>query len=73
MDKTAYQELIDQAARLSLADQRRLLDHLQALIEERNGESGPRSILGLQGLGKEIWEGIDVQEYVDRERASWDG
>ena len=73
MDKTAYQELIDQAARLSLADQRRLLDHLQALIEERNGEAGARSVLELQGLGKEIWEGIDVEEYVDRERVSWDG
>jgi len=73
MDKTAYQELIDQAARLSLADQRRLLDHLQALIEERNSEAGARSVLELQGLGKEIWEGIDVEEYVDRERVSWDG
>jgi hypothetical protein len=29
--------------------------------------------LDLQGLGKEIWKGIDAQEYVDRERASWNG
>ena len=31
------------------------------------------SILQLQGLGKEIWQGIDAQEYVDRERAAWNG
>jgi hypothetical protein len=31
------------------------------------------SILQLQGLGKEIWQGIDAQEYVDGERASWNG
>ena len=31
------------------------------------------SILKLQGLGKEIWQGIDAQEYVDRERAAWNG
>ncbi len=31
------------------------------------------SILELQGLGKEIWQGIDAQEYVDRERASSNG
>jgi hypothetical protein len=27
----------------------------------------------LCGLGKEIWEGIDAQEYVNSERASWNG
>lgn len=30
------------------------------------------SILELEGLGKEIWEGIDAAEYVRRERDSWD-
>lgn len=25
----------------------------------------------LKGVGKEIWEGIDAQEYVNRERESW--
>jgi len=26
----------------------------------------------LHGLGKEIWEGIDAQEYVNKLRAEWD-
>ncbi len=26
----------------------------------------------LEGLGKEIWEGIDPLEYIRKERASWD-
>lgn len=26
----------------------------------------------LRGLGKEVWEGIDAQEYVNAERDSWD-
>ena len=30
------------------------------------------SILELQGLGKDLWAGIDAQEYVDEERSSWD-
>jgi AbrB family looped-hinge helix DNA binding protein len=25
----------------------------------------------LKGLGREIWEGVDVQEYIDGERAGW--
>jgi hypothetical protein len=27
----------------------------------------------LKGLGKEIWEGVDVEKYIDEERNSWDG
>lgn len=30
-----------------------------------------RSILELRGLGKEIWHGVDAQEYVNQERDSW--
>lgn len=32
----------------------------------------PLSILELQGLGKELWLGIDAGDHVERERASWD-
>ncbi len=31
-----------------------------------------RSIMELRGLGKEIWEHIDPQEYVDKLRGEWD-
>ena len=32
----------------------------------------PRSILELQGLGKELWEGVEAAAHVDRERGAWD-
>ena len=35
--------------------------------------SGKHSILELIGLGKEVWEGVDADEYIDQERESWDG
>lgn len=25
----------------------------------------------LRGLGREVWEGVDVQDYLDREREGW--
>lgn len=38
-----------------------------------NVESEPRpSILELRGLGKELWEGIDTDEYIENERRSWE-
>jgi hypothetical protein len=40
-----------------------------------NGESADkpkRSIMELHGLGAEIWQGLDAQEYVNRLRNEWD-
>lgn len=31
-----------------------------------------RSILELSGLGAEVWEDIDPQEYIDQLRSEWD-
>lgn len=30
------------------------------------------SIMELQGLGAHIWKNIDAQQYVNKERKSWD-
>jgi len=32
-----------------------------------------RSLLELRGLGKDIWQGVDVADYLSQERSSWDG
>lgn len=29
------------------------------------------SIEELRGLGREVWNGVDAQDYVDRERDGW--
>jgi hypothetical protein len=49
-------------------------EQLRELIHERQASpQSPRSILELQGLGKEIWRDMEAQAYTTRERASWDG
>jgi len=30
------------------------------------------SLMELEGLGADVWKGIDAEEYVRRERESWD-
>ncbi len=35
-------------------------------------EQRPYSLLDLEGLGAEIWQGIDAQAYVDSLRREWD-
>jgi hypothetical protein len=71
-----YDEILNRFERLSTADQLQLLEYLVALMRRQIMDHPPRtrhSIMELRGLGKEIWEGIDAQEYVNQERASWNG
>jgi hypothetical protein len=35
-------------------------------------QAAPLSILDLQGLGKEVWRGVDAARHVGRERRGWD-
>ena len=67
--KNIYDEYIKPLPR---EQQLLLLDILQT--ELRNGEDRGEhhSILELHGLGKEIWQGVDPNEYVRRLREEWD-
>jgi len=72
MSTITYHGALRQVQRLTPAEQLRLLEELAAIVRRQVTTKTRRSILELQGLGKEIWEGIDVQEYIDQERA-WNG
>lgn len=52
--------------------QRLLLDVLRNQLENGDDNGQPHSILELHGLGKEIWQGIDPDEYVGKLRGEWD-
>ncbi|MCL0070026.1 hypothetical protein M1O53_02785 [Dehalococcoidia bacterium] len=49
---------------LTPADQLRLMEELAAQVRGQVTLQPRRSILDLQGMGKEIWLGMDAQEYV---------
>ncbi len=42
------------------------------ILSQASEETTPLSILGLQGLGKEVWGGVDAARHVDKERRGWD-
>jgi hypothetical protein len=71
MATASYESAWQLAVSLSREDQLRLIAALAALAEGKTLTEPQHSIMELQGLGKEIWEGIDAQEYVNEERASW--
>lgn len=51
--------------------QHSLADEVAALLATALHDDRP-SLLELEGLGKELWEGIDPAEYIENERRSWD-
>jgi hypothetical protein len=71
MSTTTYYDVLDRAQHLNPVDQLWLLEDLAALVRRQVATRAQRSILELQGLGKEIWRGIDAQDYVDQERTAW--
>lgn len=68
---TTYQEIRRQVETLTPEEQLRLLEELAGMVRRRMLVKPKRSIMELEGLGKEIWNGLDAQEYVNQERASW--
>lgn len=53
-------------------DQARLAEELARLVRSRIQAWPKHSILELEGLGKELWQGIDVEQYIKEERDSQD-
>lgn len=57
---------------LPSSEKLRLIAKVSSDLAENETEKPKRSLLELEGLGKEIWEGIDAQEYVNELRNEWE-
>ena len=58
---------LPRAARLRLLA--RIADDL---AEADTEDEQPLSLLDLEGVGAEVWQGVDPKSYIDAERDSWD-
>jgi hypothetical protein len=72
-----YQDVLHQIHYLSLSEQLQLLERLSLLVRQRVEQSEAdvnteHSIMELDGLGADCWQGVDAQHYVHEERAAWD-
>jgi hypothetical protein len=69
---TPYENAKKTVETLDPAEQLRLVAELTARL---SGEvhRRPRSLMELDGLGSDIWQGIDSDEYLRQERSSWSG
>lgn len=73
MPEVNYNQVMAEIKSLNLSDQLRLLEEMATMIRKKTSQVEPRSILELKGKGKDIWRGLNVKAYIDRERSSWNG
>lgn len=50
----------------------RLIAKVSEDLAQTETKREKRNLMELEGLGAEIWEGIDAQKYVDEMRHEWD-
>jgi plasmid stability protein len=62
-----YRKVQARAKRQRRSVAQEVIQILSAAVDEPE----PLSILDLQGLGKNLWRGIDAGRHVTRERRSW--
>jgi hypothetical protein len=74
MSTNAYEETLNRARQLPTDELLLLMQELAALVRQQitTKEEPPHSFLEIEGLGKEVWEGIDVEKYIEEERNSWE-
>ncbi len=73
MQIISHEKLLNEVEKLNQSEQLQLLEKIAALIRRRTTAKTRRSILELQGVGKSIWKDIDAQQYIYKERESWNG
>jgi hypothetical protein len=74
MATASYETVLEMAESLPPEERTRLIQKLEQRSVVPTAHSDKKhSIMELEGLGREIWQGIDAKEYVRKLRAEWDG
>jgi hypothetical protein len=66
--------MLEEIRTLSVDERKRLISLIVDTLTEPEAQPAgkKRSILEFEGVGAEIWQGVDTQEYLNRLRREWD-
>jgi len=72
-DVLTYEDYVQGIDKLKPEQQLSLVELLTAKIKKQlQATSGKHKISELDGLGVEIWKEIETEQYIKKERNSWD-
>ncbi len=64
--------IVEEIRALPVETRKQLITVIVDSLTETDSVVRAHSLRELRGLGKEIWSGIEAQEYVNQERDEWD-
>jgi len=70
---TAYYEALRAIRELNPEDWLDILVDVTNMLRAAPSHRSRHSVMELEGLGAELWQQIDIDEYIEAERASWNG
>ena len=72
--RMTYDDVVATLPHLDPEEQLNLLQVLSSVLKKAVApkKAKKHSLLELEGLGAEIWSKVNVEEYVRRERDTWD-
>ncbi len=68
MSASIRDSMLREIKKLEAEEQIKLLEELIFMLKSKMKK---RSILELKGLGRDVWEAVDVEKYIESERSSW--
>lgn len=72
-DNLTYDDYVRGVDKLEPEQQLRLVELLSTkLYKHIKKKKNNHKITELHGLGAEIWKGYNIDEYIEKERSSWD-
>jgi hypothetical protein len=66
-----WRDVLATSEKLPISDQLRLITELSLRVRQSLVESEPTDLLTLAGVGKEVWDKVDTDVYLNQERDSW--
>ena len=66
--RTSLETLIEAAKQLTNEEREKLV----AALDRRLEPETTHHITEMRGLGKDLWQGVDPQEYLNTERQTWE-
>ena len=72
MSTDEYRAVLDQALRLTAEEQLQLIEDIIKVVRPQVTTRPKHNIMEFEGVGKEVWKGVDVEKYIDEERNSWE-
>jgi hypothetical protein len=73
MENYTYEEALKYVIRLSDEDKLELFKFLANVLLPKIKITTPqRNVMEFEGVGGDAWKGIDVKQFIEEERNSWD-